>query len=98
MLAVFLTWAAVSRPTHSQWFTILSEILKSERDFARKIYDQEQEEIRQTIAFGRRSQGPPDLFFPSATTTKKVHPRTEDLQLGTANLNLFHCAFVCVCV
>ncbi|XP_071104835.1 leucine-rich repeat-containing protein 72-like [Haliotis cracherodii] len=35
------------------------EVLKSERDKARKIYNQEQEKISDTVAFGRRSGGPP---------------------------------------
>ncbi|XP_041365328.1 leucine-rich repeat-containing protein 72-like [Gigantopelta aegis] len=81
----------VAQETEYRFFVICSlpslklldrkEIQKSERDFARKIYDQNQEEVRQTIAFGRRSQGPPDLFFPSAAGVKKMQPRTDDLHI-----------------
>ncbi|XP_013384676.1 leucine-rich repeat-containing protein 72 [Lingula anatina] len=42
------------------------EITKDEKDRAREIYDQEQEEVRGTIAFGRRSQGPPCIYYPSS--------------------------------
>lgn len=41
------------------------EVGKSEIDQARKVYDQDQEKIRETIAFGRRSVGPPSLYYPS---------------------------------
>ncbi|XP_052802393.1 leucine-rich repeat-containing protein 72-like isoform X2 [Mya arenaria] len=40
------------------------EVLKGERDTAIKIYDQEQEKLRETISFGRRSEGPPNIYFP----------------------------------
>ena len=45
------------------------EVLKGEREAAKKIYDQEQEKIRDTVAFGRRSHGPPALYYP----TKELH-------------------------
>ncbi|ESP04711.1 hypothetical protein LOTGIDRAFT_237258 [Lottia gigantea] len=38
------------------------EVSKSERDVTKKIYQQEAEHISQTIAFGRRTQGPPKLY------------------------------------
>lgn len=51
-------------------FTSLSlnsvEVSKKERDTARRIYDQEQEKIRETVAFGRRSEGPPTIFYSSS--------------------------------
>lgn len=40
------------------------EVLRSEQDAASKVYDQDKEKIRETVAFGRRSEGPPDLFYP----------------------------------
>ncbi|KAL4224483.1 Leucine-rich repeat-containing protein 72 [Mactra antiquata] len=40
------------------------EVLKSEKDNARKIYSQEREKIRETVAFGRRSEGPPNIYYP----------------------------------
>ncbi|CAG2200171.1 unnamed protein product [Mytilus edulis] len=40
------------------------EVGKTETDQARRVYDQEQEKIRETIAFGRRSEGPPELYYP----------------------------------
>ncbi|XP_045175128.2 leucine-rich repeat-containing protein 72-like isoform X2 [Mercenaria mercenaria] len=40
------------------------EVLKGEKEASKKIYDQEQEKIRETVAFGRRSEGPPNLFYP----------------------------------
>ena len=48
---------------------LFSEVLKGERDAAKKIYDQEQEKIRETVAFGRRSEGPPALYYPA----KELH-------------------------
>ena len=44
-------------------------MLKGEREAAKKIYDQEQEKIRETVAFGRRSEGPPGLYYPA----KEMH-------------------------
>ena len=44
-------------------------MLKGEREAAKKIYDQEQEKIRETVAFGRRSESPPALYYP----TKELH-------------------------
>ncbi|KAL3841897.1 hypothetical protein ACJMK2_019988 [Sinanodonta woodiana] len=41
------------------------EVLKVERDTARKMYDQNQEKIRETVAFGHRSEGPPTLYYPA---------------------------------
>ncbi|KAL5007599.1 hypothetical protein ScPMuIL_016405 [Solemya velum] len=40
------------------------EVQLTERFSARKIYDQNQEKIRETVAFGRRSEGPPSLYYP----------------------------------
>ncbi|XP_060557089.1 leucine-rich repeat-containing protein 72-like isoform X1 [Ruditapes philippinarum] len=40
------------------------EVLKSEKEAGKKIYEQEQEKIRETVAFGRRSEGPPNLYYP----------------------------------
>lgn len=55
------------------WFYLLTslsfnsvEVSKKERDTARRIYDQEQEKIRETVAFGRRSEGPPTIFYSSS--------------------------------
>jgi len=45
-------------------FLIFAEVLKAERDASRKIYDQEREKIRETIAFQRRSEGPPNIYYP----------------------------------
>ncbi|XP_070565614.1 leucine-rich repeat-containing protein 72-like [Ptychodera flava] len=36
-----------------------AEVLKEERDDGRQIYDQEREVLKQSIAFGRRCEGPP---------------------------------------
>ena len=44
-----------------------AEVLKQERDMGRKLYDQTQETIKETIAFGRRSQGPPSIYYPSGS-------------------------------
>ncbi|XP_076450752.1 leucine-rich repeat-containing protein 72-like isoform X3 [Babylonia areolata] len=41
------------------------EVTKKERDMAGRIYDQSQEKIRERVAFGRRSQGPPSLYYPA---------------------------------
>ena len=43
-----------------------AEVLKSERDVGRKQYDQSQDKIKETIAFGRRSEGPPCLYYPAS--------------------------------
>lgn len=51
------------------------EVSKKERDTARRIYDQEQEKIRETVAFGRRSEGPPTIYYSSSD---KVHRSTSD--------------------
>ncbi|XP_052232387.1 leucine-rich repeat-containing protein 72-like isoform X2 [Dreissena polymorpha] len=53
------------------------EVLKAEQEAAQKIYNQEQEKIRETIAFGRRSEGPPSLYYPGKEQhlTKFVPPR-----------------------
>ncbi|KAK7491475.1 hypothetical protein BaRGS_00017304 [Batillaria attramentaria] len=40
------------------------EVSKREKDIARRIYDHSQEKVREKIAFGRRSQGPPSLYYP----------------------------------
>ncbi|XP_067951655.1 leucine-rich repeat-containing protein 72-like [Watersipora subatra] len=39
------------------------EVQSKEREMARKGYDQRNEMVRETIAFLRRSQGPPDLYY-----------------------------------
>ena len=39
------------------------EILKSERDKAAKIYNQDWDDVKESIAFGRRSKGPPSLHY-----------------------------------
>ncbi|KAJ8298761.1 hypothetical protein KUTeg_022821 [Tegillarca granosa] len=41
------------------------EVTKNEKDEARTIYDQDQEKIRDTVAFGRRSEGPPSIYYAS---------------------------------
>jgi len=43
---------------------IVIEVGKNETDLARTIYDQDQEKIRDTVAFGRRSEGPPAIYYP----------------------------------
>jgi len=51
------------------------EVIKQERDVGRKLYDQTQETIKETIAFGRRSQGPPSIYYPGAAdNVKKTEP------------------------
>lgn len=40
------------------------EVLKGEKEAAKKVYEQDQEKIRETVAFGRRSEGPPNLYYP----------------------------------
>ncbi|KAJ8299519.1 hypothetical protein KUTeg_023579 [Tegillarca granosa] len=42
------------------------EVTKNEKDEARTIYDQDQEKIRDTVAFGRRSEGPPSIYYASS--------------------------------
>ncbi|XP_005096714.1 leucine-rich repeat-containing protein 72 [Aplysia californica] len=42
-----------------------SEVTKSERDISRRIYRQSEEKVKDRVAFGRKSQGPPNLYFPS---------------------------------
>ena len=44
----------------------ISEVTKRERDLARRIYDHNEEKVREKVAFGRRSQGPPSLYYPSS--------------------------------
>jgi hypothetical protein len=43
---------------------LVLEVLKDEKDTAKKIYDQTQEKVREKIAFGRRSEGPPSFYYP----------------------------------
>ncbi|KAF6025131.1 LRRC72 [Bugula neritina] len=50
------------------------EVQSKERSVAKKVYDQKNEMVRETIAFLRRSQGPPDLYY----------RRNHDLKLTTA--------------
>lgn len=45
---------------------------KKERVTARKIYDQEQEKIRETVAFGRRSEGPPTIYYPCGDKVNRL--------------------------
>jgi len=40
-----------------------TEVQSKERSVAKKVYDQKNEMVRETIAFLRRSQGPPDLYY-----------------------------------
>lgn len=42
---------------------LVAEVLYQDRYFATKVYDQGRERIRETVAFLRRSQGPPDLYY-----------------------------------
>ena len=49
---------------------LLSEITKAERDKARTKYETHQEMVKETVAFGRRVDGPPKKVYvppPSAT-------------------------------
>ena len=49
----------------------LLEITKAERDKARKKYDSHREMVKQTVAFGRRADGPPKRVYnppPSGTS------------------------------
>lgn len=46
------------------------EITKEERDKARKKYEPEREKVKESVAFGRRADGPPKRVYappPSAT-------------------------------
>ncbi|CAH1786897.1 unnamed protein product [Owenia fusiformis] len=40
-------------------------VLKSERDTAKRLYDQKNTSISDTISFGRRSDGPPSIYHPA---------------------------------
>ena len=41
----------------------ITEVQNKERHFAISVYDQKNEMVRETIAFLRRSQGPPELYY-----------------------------------
>ena len=41
---------------------------------ARKAYDQKNEMVRETIAFLRRSEGPPDLYYKHAHDMRLTTP------------------------
>ena len=73
-------------------------MLKGEREAAKKIYDQEQEKIRETVAFGRRSEGPPGLYYPAKemhlTKFGRYFFLCQNLLLGKllySNNFFFHC-------
>ena len=36
------------------------------------MYDQEREIVRETVAFGRRSEGPPGLYYPREVSAKEA--------------------------
>jgi len=42
---------------------VFTEVQDKERQISRQVYDQANERVRETIAFMRRSQGPPDLYY-----------------------------------
>ncbi|XP_021342484.1 leucine-rich repeat-containing protein 72-like [Mizuhopecten yessoensis] len=48
------------------------EVAKSERELANRIYDQDKEKIRDTVAFGRRSQGPPSIYYPAENNQQNM--------------------------
>ena len=48
-----------------------AEVQKGERDCGRQLYDQEREIIRETVAFGRRSEGPPNLYYPREISARE---------------------------
>ena len=52
------------------YILFIVEVLKAELEEAQRIYNQEREKIQETIAFGRRSEGPPMLYYP---TKEKSH-------------------------
>ncbi|RUS69896.1 hypothetical protein EGW08_022347 [Elysia chlorotica] len=52
-----------------------AEVTKSERDISRRIYHQVEEKMKDKVAFGRASQGPPSLYFPSASPRKSISTR-----------------------
>ncbi|XP_064634984.1 leucine-rich repeat-containing protein 72-like [Lineus longissimus] len=57
------------------------EVLTSERVRAKKLYDQVNESVRDTIAFGRRTAGDPGIFYPS-NAEKLELTKPEDWEVG----------------
>ena len=53
----------------------VSEVLKEERDEGRALYDQENKAIADRIAFGRRSEGPPALYYPGGDCQESTQLR-----------------------
>ena len=45
-------------------FFTLTEVLKGEIECAEKAYNQKRDAVRESIAFGRRSEGPPSIHYP----------------------------------
>ena len=53
---------------------MILEVQSKEREVARKAYDQKNEMVRETIAFLRRSEGPPDLYYKNAHDMRLTTP------------------------
>ncbi len=62
-LSIHLNWTC-----RLLWF---AEVLREEREFGQEMYDQDTECVKDTVAFGRRSEGPPNLFYPRDIEPKK---------------------------
>ncbi|XP_060074068.1 leucine-rich repeat-containing protein 72-like [Ylistrum balloti] len=59
------------------------EVAKSERELSNRIYDQDKEKIRDTVAFGRRSEGPPSIYYP-AESNQRNQPSTDSKLIGNS--------------
>jgi hypothetical protein len=51
---------------------LVSEVTKKERDIAKRIYEHEEEKAQETVAFGRRSEGPPSLYYLGTPTRRPI--------------------------
>ena len=51
-------------------FLLVAEVNEDERESAHRKYEKERESIKDTIAFGRRVQGPPPkVYYPPPSRT-----------------------------
>ena len=51
-----------------------TEVLKSEREAGRALYDQENKAVEDRLAFGLRSEGPPSLYYPATGPLPTTQP------------------------
>ena len=51
---------------------LFSEVEKNERNNGWRLYQQDKDAVKETIAFGRRSEGPPSLYYPNDPDALKL--------------------------